>query len=611
MFESKRPKHWPAVLGALAVALAIFAVPTIWLRPWSINHFYLRTLVEFLWQSPMLCSSLHLMDVRKGRLDDFSLQQRAHLRAMVARDASTLHGYDRAKMTQEGQLSYDVMDWFLQDLTANDGSFAGGPYAFNQLNGLHVALPGYLTNQHTIANKSDGEAYISRMAAAGTAFDQVIAHARDDAKKGVIPPRFILRKVRADALAFADASNEDNVLVKHLREKLATLSLSDAQRADLSARAVARVDDTVRPAFRRYLALMDELEPQSTEDAGVWKLPNGAARYAAFLRAGTASDMTAEQVHAIGLAQVARIEGELHKILSARGIPAPVMGIALRALAKDPAFLYPVSDAGRKQMIADFQAIIDDIDHKTGPLFHDRPAIGVRAEAVPAFRSKTAPGGQYFAPPLDNSRPATFFANVEDIGAMPKFAMHTLAYHEGIPGHHFQIVVARQQKQLPLFRQLIPFNAYSEGWALYAEQLAAESGFENDPLDRLGFLEGQLLRATRLVVDTGLHSQRWTRGEAIAYMTDHTGEPEKDVVIEVERYVVWPGQACGYMIGQLEILKLRDLARDKLGPKFDLREFHDTILESGALPMPLLDRVVDSWIKERIIANQVGKPIPS
>jgi uncharacterized protein (DUF885 family) len=596
MSENRRPRRWPAVLAVLFLALAIFAVPTIWFRPWSINHFYLRTLFSFLWQSPQLCSSLHLLDVRKGRLDDFSLQQRDRMRKMIAGDLSTLRAYDRAKMSAPDQLSYDVMEWFLQDLAATDGSF-GGPYAFDQLNGLHVALPGFLTSQHTLESKGDAQAYLSRMAASGVAFDQVIAHARDDARKGIIPPRFILRKVRADAQAFADASNGDNVLVKHLREKLSGLSI-DGKDA-LVAQASARVEDTVRPAFKRFIAMVDELNAEATDDAGIWKLPDGAARYAAFLRGGTASNVTADEVHAIGLAQVALIEAEMHKILAARGIDAPVIGPAVRALAKDPAFLYPISDAGRKQMIADFQAIIDDIDHKTGPLFHDRPNIGVRAEAVPAFRSKTAPGGQYFPPPLDNSRPATFFANVEDIGAMPRFAMRTLAYHEGIPGHHFQIVIARQQKQLPMFRQLIPFNSYSEGWALYAEQLAAENGFEDNPLDRLGYLQGQLLRATRLVVDTGLHSQRWTREQAIAYMTDHTGDPESDVVIEVERYSVWPGQACGYMIGKLEILKLREQARARLGPKFDLREFHDTVLESGALPMPLLDRVVETWIAQK------------
>ena len=593
MSERKRPRRWPAVLGALVIALAIFLVPTLFFRPWSINHFYLRTLAAFLLQSPQLCSSLHLLDVRKGQLDDYSLRQRERMREMVASDIETLHGYDRAGMSAPDQLSYDVMDWFLRDLASNDGAF-GGPYAFEQLGGLHVSLPGFLANQHTLATKGDAEAYVSRLAGTGKAFDQLIERARDDARKGVIPPRFILRKVRADALAFTAASNDDNVLVKHLREKLAGLSIDGREK--LVAEASARVEDTVRPAFKRFIALVDELDGQTSDDAGIWKLPDGATRYAAFLRQGTASNLTAEQVHAIGLAEVEKIEAELRTILTARGVDAKVLGPALRALARDPAFLYPVSDAGRKQMIADFQSIIDDIDQKTAPLFHDRPNVGVRVEAVPAFRSKTAPDGQYFAPPLDNSRPATFFANVEDIGAMPKFAMRTLAYHEAIPGHHFQIVIARQQKQLPMFRQLIPFNAYSEGWALYSEQLAAESGFEPDPLDRLGYLEGQLLRATRLVVDTGLHQQRWTREQAITYMTEHTGEPESSVVIEVERYIVWPGQACGYMIGKLEILKLREEAKTKLGPKFDLREFHDTVLESGALPMPLLDRVVETWI---------------
>jgi uncharacterized protein (DUF885 family) len=579
------------IAATLAAALLVFAVPTLFFRPWSINHFYLRTLFQFVWQSPMICSSLHLLDFRKGQLDDFSRQQRARVAQITSDALSTLHGYDRAKMSAEDQLSYDVMDWFLADLASHSGSFEGSPYAFDQLDGIQVALPGFLTSQHTLKSKGDAEAYIARMAASGVAFDQVIERARFDAQRGVIPPRFILKKVRADAQAFVDTPNAENALIKNLHEKFPD--------AELEAKASARLDDTMRPAFKRFITMIGELLPQTTDDAGVWKLPGGDKIYATFLRTGTASELTAQQIHETGLAQVELIEKEVREILQKRGLATASIGDSLRALAKDPRYLYPVSDEGRRQMIADFQSIIDDIDKKTAPLFHDRPAVGVKAEAVPAFRSKTAPGGQYFAPPLDNSRPATFFANVADIGAMPKFAMRTLAYHEGIPGHHFQIVVARQQKNLPMFRQLVPFNAYSEGWALYAEQLAAENGFEDDPLDRLGFLEGQLLRAARLVVDTGLHAKHWTREQAIAYMTAHTGQPETDIVIEVERYIVWPGQACGYMVGKLKILELRDRAQKELGPKFDLRAFHDVILESGALPMPLLDRVVTQWISSR------------
>ncbi len=587
-------------LALAAAALAIFVVPTIWGKPWSINHFYLRTLAQFLLQSPMICSSLHLLDFRKDQLDDYSLAQRVRLRARVAKDIDTLHRYDRGSLGPADQLSYDVMDWFLKDLQSNEGEISGGVYAFDQLNGLHVALPNFLTTQHAIKSKSDAEAYLARVAASGVAFDQVIAVARDDAARGIVPPRFILRKVRADAAAFAELAAEKNVVTIHLIEKVAALSLSDAEKATLGNAARARVEDTLRPAYRRFIALIDELEKNATDDAGVWKLPDGERRYQAALHSGTASELTAAQVHEMGLAQVDRLENEVRLILAARGVNATDVGPPLRALAKDPQFLYPATAEGKKQMIAGYQAIIDDIEHKTDALFHDKPRVGVKVEAVPDYRAKTAPRGQYSPPPLDNSKPGTFFANIADIGSMPKFAMRTLAYHEAIPGHHFQIVIARQQKELPMFRQLIPFNAYVEGWALYAEQLAAENGFEADPLDRLGFLQAQLLRAARLVVDTGLHWKRWSREQAIDYMSRHTAEPDVDAVIETERYSVWPGQACGYMVGMLKILELRERARAKLGPKFDLRLFHDTVLEAGALPMPLLERVVDAWVARSV-----------
>jgi uncharacterized protein (DUF885 family) len=405
--------------------------------------------------------------------------------------------------------------------------------------------------------------------------------------------------VRADASTFAEVPTPENVLVKHLKAKVSGLDIPAADKSALGAAVEARTEDTLRPAYRRFVALMDELDKTATDDAGIWKLPGGEKRYEAYLRSGTASDLSPAQVHQLGLERISALETEARAILSARGTNAASLGPALRALAKDPALHYPATEEAKKQMIAEYQSIIDDIDKKTEPLFHDRPKVGVKVEAVPAFRSKSAPGGQYYPPPLDNSRPGTFFANIEDIGSMPRFAMRTLAYHEAIPGHHFQIVVARQQKSLPFFRRLIPINAYQEGWALYAEQLAAENGFETDPLDRLGFLQGQLLRAARLVVDTGMHWKHWSREQVVDYMLAHTGVPESEAVIETERYAVWPGQACGYMVGMQKILELRERARQRLGPRFDLRAFHDVVLESGALPMPLLDRVVDSFIAKQ------------
>jgi len=280
----------------------------------------------------------------------------------------------------------------------------------------------------------------------------------------------------------------------------------------------------------------------------------------------------------------------------------------MQRLSKEPRFLYPHTDEGRQQVLADYETIIDDISGKLEAIFDVRPEAGVQVEAVPEFQQANAPAAYYQPPPLDRSKPGTFFVNLGNIKEVSKFGMRTLAYHEAIPGHHFQIGIAQELKGVPFFRRIIPFGAYVEGWALYAERVAAEHGFQEDPYDRLGYLQSQLFRAVRLVVDTGIHHKRWTREQAIDYMLKNTGSPEGEVVTEIERYIVWPGQACGYMVGQLKILELRRKAQERLGDRFDIREFHNVILTNGALPLSILERVVDAWLdsKTQTTAQEFG-----
>ena len=596
----RRRRRWKRVVFAFVLlALAVFLVPTIWLKPWSVNHFYLRTLAELLWQSPTLCSQLHVLDWRSDELDDYSLAQRERSRALVRRELGVLHRFDRAKMTKDEQLSYDVMDWFLADIDARQ-TFGPEIYAFEQLGGLHVAFPSFMTDHHEVTSEKQGRAYVARVSKIGAAFDQLIATAKDDAARGIVPPRFVLAKVTADARAFMDLAPLENPLTKTLDTKLAAIAkLEPAVKNELHEQLVARIGDTVKPAYERFLALLAELEKASTDDPGMWKLSDGDRRYALYLRSGTASNKTPDEVHALGLAEVAKHEAEIRAILVSQGIAAEDVAAALRGLAQEERFRYPDVPASRAAAIADFQRILDDMDAKVDRMFLERAAVGLDVQAVPAFREKTAPGGQYFPPPLDNSKKGIFFANVAAPHDIARFGMRTLAYHEGTPGHHYQFMMARQNKSLPMFRQLVPFNSYSEGWALYAEQLAAENGFEEDPFDRIGFLEAQLFRAARLVVDTGMHAKRWSREQAIAYMMAHTASPEREIVIEVERYAVWPGQACGYMVGMLTILELRERAKAALGAKYDPKEFHAAVLRPGALPLPLLERVVDDWIASR------------
>ena len=274
------------------------------------------------------------------------------------------------------------------------------------------------------------------------------------------------------------------------------------------------------------------------------------------------------------------------------------MGELLKELSEEPRFLYPETDEGRAQVLEDYRKIIAEISTGLDDWFSVQPKAGVEVERIPAFKEKTSPGAYYNAPAMDGSRPGIFYANLYDLKATPKYDMRTLAYHEAIPGHHFQIAIAQELEGLPLIRRMAPFTAYAEGWALYAERVAWEAGFHNDPYDNIGRLRAELFRAVRLVVDTGLHAKRWTREEAIDYMSKMTGNAESDVIAEIERYIVMPGQACAYKVGMMEMMEIRADAEKRLGERFDVKAFHDVVLRNGAMPLAILRRVVDDWVKE-------------
>ncbi|MEP6809100.1 MAG: DUF885 domain-containing protein, partial [Chthoniobacterales bacterium] len=342
------------------------------------------------------------------------------------------------------------------------------------------------------------------------------------------------------------------------------------------------------------------LLPKTTTDDGVWKLPDGAAYYAHLLRENTTTTLNPAEIHALGLAEVARIEGEMRVLLDANGFAGQPIAPALATLTKDPRFLYPNDDTGRAAALAEYTRLIDQALERSKQLFSSIPKAKIEVRRVPEFKEATGPGAYYEGPAMDGTRPGIFYANLRDLSEEPKWSMPTLAYHEGVPGHHFQIATAQELKGLPQFRKLIPFTAYQEGWALYTEWLAKDAGwYEGDPFGDLGRLQAELFRAVRLVVDTGIHAQRWTREQAIAYMLEHTGMGEKEVTSEIERYIVAPGQACAYKVGMLKIQELRKRAQTELGDKFDQRDFHDVVLKNGALPLEVLEQQVNEYIARK------------
>lgn len=586
------------------VLLAGIAFVHVWyFKPYKIDWFYGRVFGQFALQSPEMLSGMRILppwaDFYSDKLDDASPEHDDQMSALVKDDLDMLHRYDRDALDQDGKLSYDALEFFLEDQVEGD-RFRYNSFPVNQMFGVQSNLPNFMADTHQVNNASDAEKYIKRLDLFPQHFAQVIRGLKLRESKGAIPPKFTVDKVLEQMRAFIAMPAAENMLYTSYKGKIEKLNGADAiskpARDELLERAAASIDGKVYPAYRELIAYFTALQPKATENRGAWSLPDGDAYYAWAVRSHTTTDMTPAQVHELGLSEVARISGEMDAILRAQGLTEGSIGARVQKLARQPEQMYPNTPEGKQQMIARYQAILDDVNANLGDAFNRRPKLGVEVQAVPAFSEKTAPGAYYQGGAFDGSRPGIFYANMRDPGETPKFAMRTLAYHEGIPGHHFQITIAQELQGVPFFRRVLPFTAYSEGWALYAERLAWEMGFEKDPLDNLGRLRDEMMRAVRLVVDSGIHYKHWTREQAIAYMLDNTGMGEGDVTAEIERYFVNPGQALAYKAGMLKILALREKAKRELGDKFKLSEFHDEVLTHGALPLSLVERVIDDWI---------------
>ncbi|HEY8154483.1 MAG TPA: DUF885 domain-containing protein [Myxococcota bacterium] len=592
-----------AALVALA-ALGVFLVPTLWGKPWRIEHFYLRVFAEIALERPQLLSRLRILepwglDWFSDDLDDQSVAFTDHTARLVESQLARLRSYERAAQSEAQLLSTDVLDAFLA-FQVEGARFRFHDYPVNQMNGIQNELPDFMLNVHQITSQRDAEAYLARLSKFGVAFDQVIAGLAHRESLGVLPPRFVLERVLDGVKGFLAPPPAEHVLATDFAARLEKVAgLSEAERAQLRAGVEAEIERTVYPAYRRLAVQLAGMRERARTDDGVWRLPDGEAFYDWAVRLHTTTDRTPAEIHERGLAEVARIQAEMREILRAEGIPGADLAKAIRGLGRDPRFLFPDTDEGREQVLAGYRAIIEDANTRLPALFGRLPRARVAVERVPPFKEEGAARAYYDLPPFDGSKPGIFYANLRHTAEHPKFGMRTLAYHEAIPGHHLQIALAQELEGVPFFRRVVPFTAFIEGWALYAERLAAEQGFHPTAFDRLGQLVAEVFRAARLVVDTGIHAKRWTREQAIGYMAANTGMEPTEVVAEVERYIVMPGQALAYKTGQLEILDLRERARRELGDRFDLREFHDLVLGSGALPLTLLSRNVDAWIAAR------------
>ncbi|MEM8987767.1 MAG: DUF885 domain-containing protein [Pseudomonadota bacterium] len=543
-----------------------------------------------------------------GKLSVYGLAARKMATDLHERFVAEIAAVDRTGLSGQAAVTYDILA-ASYDIAARRNAIPYGsrgvlggaqPYPVSQMTGLQINLPRLLLTQQPLAGAKDAEDYLLRLGAIEGAMDAAVEAIEKDAADGVAPPRFALEKIIGGLNSFTTPAPADNPLATAFDARLSEIADIDAEaRASYVARATALIETSVYPAYDRMARALQAIAEDASDAPGVWRLPDGGALYQVALDSYGADGKTAEEIHAIGLSEVERILDEMDAILKAEGYEEGTVGERMNALTVDPRFLYPNTDEGKTQLLADLNDLIANLDPMLGDWFGVLPPQPVEVRRIPVYEEAAAPGGYYTGPPLDGSRPGIFWINLRDTAEWPRFDLPTLTYHEAAPGHHFQIALQRDQKGLPIIRNMMVFSEFAEGWALYTELLAKEMGvYDDDPYGDLGRLRAELFRSVRLVVDTGIHHKRWSRDKAIDYMTETLGNQRSESTTEIERYAVLPGQATSYKLGMLKMQELRAEAEAELGDAFDIRAFHDVILLGGMRPLPVLAAEVRRWIAE-------------
>ena len=567
------------------------------------NAFFERVFDENVARRPMFMTQLGMKtdydkwdDLSEARaLEDFELgvRQFAELKRTINFDL----------LDDQAKVSYRM---FVRDAehSIEGWRWRHHNYPLNQMSGLHSETPAFLINFHRVDNVADARAYIARLRGIPLLLEQLAVGVKIRAAKGVRPPRFVFplvidscrEVIRGEPF---DASGKKSALLDDFEGKVDALKDVDAAtKAQLLTDATAALTGTVKPAYEKLIALLQAHEQRTTTDDGAWKLPEGAEFYAYQLRGSTTTRLTAEEIHALGLREVARIHSGMEAIMRQVGFKGNLQAF-FKYIKEDPKFYYPTTPEGKAAYMKRANEIIDTMRARLDEFFITKPKAPLVVKPVEPFREQGSAGAFYEQPAPDGSRPGAYYVNTIDMRGVPIFEMETLAHHEAIPGHHMQIAIAQELTGIPRFRKFGGNTAYVEGWALYAEYFPKEFGFYQDPMQDFGRLYDELLRAVRLVVDTGLHAKKWTREQTMDYFRKNTPNPERDIFTETNRYIVWPGQATAYKVGQLKILELREMAKKALGAQFDLREYHDLVLRDGAVPLDLLEENVRAWIARK------------
>jgi uncharacterized protein (DUF885 family) len=605
MKQAREVAKWIAWLTLVLVVYVGYRI--VWGHPFTINQLANRQALYLMMDNPELFTSIGvadgtIFDHHSGRLAAVGNAKRDHDYAEGQKDFDEVRRFERASLKGQDRVTYDVLiDFYSTPLELQKFNWLSseGLYPVSPMFGTEAQLLNFMQTSHVVKNDKTARNYVARLVAMGPKLDALTTDMQHQATLGIMLPAALLEKTITLIDDTVKPAPVQNGLVTSFDSRMNAVKDLDAKRkGQLHDEAVDAVTEQVYPAYLRMRVALIALRPAAaTQSAGVARLPDGAAFYAAMLHQMTTTHYSAEQLHALGLAEVARITMEMQTILDAQGIKQGTIAARVKELQEDPRYHMPNSAIGRAQFLARYQAILTEVNARMPEYFRLAPQHMPAVHRMPESLEKGGAGAQYQMAALDGSRPGVFVVNERDLNETPTWGMKTLAYHEGIPGHHFQISIAQQLKGLPYLRQLPLYTAYAEGWALYAERFAAEIGmYKDDLLGDLGRLQSEIFRAVRLVVDTGIHAKGWSREQAIEYMVANTGMSDSEVTTEIERYMALPGQACAYKVGELKILELRDKAKGAFGDKFSLKDFHAVILENGALPLTVLERLVDEWI---------------
>ena len=580
-------------------------------KPVSIDHYLAKDLVKKITDSPEYMTNL-------GVFDNFGFIFRHNERLSVQTSdkrnedykhnlnrLNILEGFDESKLSKSQKITQKIAIFDTQNDIEAYERFKYHSYPFNQISGNHLNLVEFMTDTHPMKSLNDARNYIDRV----EMFDEVLLEnlswLKAQKEQEIFLPKFVMDHVIGQLEELISYEDSNNPLMQIFIKKIDDIGIVADERTELINELSGAIKDNVKPGYQSILSFMIENYKYANQYHGVWSLPDGDDFYALRLRTYTTTDYSAAEIHEIGLQEVERIGNRMKEIFIELGYEVnKTIGEMMSDLNENPEFLYEDTLDRKEIVIKDYNQMVKEAEQDVKPYFYDFPESPVEVRAVPEYSEKTAAGGYYQSPSLDGSRPGVFYANLYDIKQTPKFGMRTLTFHEAVPGHHFQIALNLENDELTLYRRLgYRTSAYTEGWALYAEQLGVEVGMTKSLYDELGVLQSEMFRANRLVVDTGLHYKKWTREKAMEYMKKVTGMSDTEVRVEIERYIVWPGQATSYKMGMIKILDLRDKAMKELGAKFDLRKFHSIVLDQGIVPLFILDDLIDEWINEEKTVN--------